>query len=86
MFAQAGAQFGGTHVPGRGTGYRFDIFPRLPVTLIRYEGDDEVGPGASVIYRADAERLLPAEDRVVAAELLLDALAGKPMSEERSSA
>jgi hypothetical protein len=84
-FAQVAAQCGGVKVPGSGTGYRFDIFPRVPVTIIRYDGDDEIRPGASVLYRADAERLLPAEDRVVAAELLLDALAGKPMRENGGS-
>jgi hypothetical protein len=80
-FAQAAAQLGGRKVAGSGTGYAFDVFPRVPITIIRYDGDEEIRPGASVIYRADAERLLPAEDRVVAAELLLDALAGKPMTE-----
>ena len=81
QFAQRGEQCGGTRVAGSGIGYRFDLFPRVPITLVRYEGDDEVSPGASVIYRADVERLLPAEDRVVAVELLLDHLSGKPMSE-----
>lgn len=80
-FSQRGEPLAGARVPGSGTGFRFDVFPRVPVTLIRYEGDDEVSPGASIIYQADAERLLPAEDRVVAAELLLDILWGKPMTE-----
>jgi hypothetical protein len=62
-------------------GYRFDVFPRVPITIVRYEGDEEVAAGASIVYRADAGQLLPAEDRVVAAELLLDALAGKPVTE-----
>lgn len=79
QFAQAAATCGGVCVPGSAIGFRFDLFPRFPITILRYEGDDEIRPGASVVYRADAERLLPAEDRVVAAELLLDALAGKPM-------
>ena len=81
QFAQLAEQFGGTREPCSGVGYHFDVFPRVPITLIRYEGDDEISPGASIVYRADAERLLPAEDRVVAAELLLDSFAGKPMSE-----
>ena len=84
-FAQAAEACGGTKWRGSGTGYTFFVFPRLPVTIIRYDGDDEIRPGASVIYRADAECLLPAEDRVIAAELLLDALAGKPMAESGGS-
>lgn len=74
-------QYGGTRIPGSGTAYRFNVLPRVPITLIRYEGDDEMPPGASIVYRADAERLLPAEDRVVAVELLLDILSGKTMAE-----
>jgi hypothetical protein len=62
-------------------GYRFDVFPRVPIVIVRYAGDDELGPGASVVYRADAYRLLPAEDRIVAAELVLDALSGRSMEE-----
>ena len=81
QFVRLAEQSGGTKVPGAGTGYRFNVLPRVPITIVRYEGDDEVSPGASIIYRADVERLLPAEDRVVAAELLLDALCGKPMTE-----
>ena len=80
-YVQAAALAGGRPAAGSGTGFCFDLFPRVPLTIVRYDGDEEIRPGASVIYRADAEQLLPAEDRVVAAELLLDALAGKPMTE-----
>lgn len=81
-FERLAEQYAGTRVPHSGTAYRFDVLPRVPITIIRYEGDDEVPAGASILYRADAERLLPAEDRVVAAELLLDILSGKPMTEK----
>jgi len=80
-FERLAGSVGGTRMNGAGTGYRFDVFPRIPVAILRYEGDDEVPAGASIVYQADAERLLPAEDRVVAAEVLLDTLAGKPMTE-----
>lgn len=80
QFIKCAEQNGGTKVPSSGTGYRFNVLPRVPITINRYDGDEETGPGASVIYRADAENLLPAEDRVVAAELLLDVLSGKPMT------
>ncbi|MEI7899210.1 MAG: DUF3786 domain-containing protein [bacterium] len=80
-FVRLAEQLAGTRVPSSGTGYRFDVLPRVPVTLVRYEGDDEVPAGAGIIYRADVERLLPAEDRVVAAEVLLDVLSGKAMAE-----
>ncbi|MGC8861631.1 MAG: DUF3786 domain-containing protein [Armatimonadota bacterium] len=92
VFSQRAETIGGVrlHSPGsktecevpRGLGYRFDVFPRVPITIIRYAGDDELDPWASVVYRADAQHLLPAEDRIVAAELVLDALHGKPMEQE----
>ena len=81
-FIQLGEIIGGTRIPGAGIAYRFNLLPRVPITLIRYEGDAEIPAGASILYRADAERLLPAEDRVVAAELLLDTLAGKTMTKK----
>jgi len=80
-FLRLGEQFTGTRIPSEGIGFCFNVLPRVPITLIRYEGDDEIPAGASIIYRADAERLLPAEDRVVAAEVLLDILSGKSMTE-----
>ncbi len=80
-FARLSEELHAIRLPGPGLAYRFQVLPRVPVSIIRYDGDDELPPGATVIYRADAEYLLPAEDRVVAAELLLDALAGKPVDE-----
>lgn len=82
QFIELSDRLGGTRLPGPGTSYRFDVLPRVPITIIRHEGDEELGPGANVIYRADIERLLPPEDRVVIAELLLDALSGKPIEEQ----
>jgi len=82
QFEERSHELGATRVPSTGVCYRFDVFPRVPIMIVRYEGDDELGPGANVIYRADAEHLLPAEDRVVIAELLLDTLSGKPIEED----
>ena len=84
-FIELSERLGGTRLPGPGTAYRFDVLPRVPITMIRHEGDEELGPGANVVYRADMERLLPPEDRVVVAELLLDALSGKPIEEQAES-
>lgn len=80
-FKQRSEQAGGTRLALPHLGYRFNIMPAVPVSFIRYEGDEEISAGVSVLYRADAGRLLPAEDRVVAAELLLEVLSGRPMHE-----
>lgn len=80
-FAETAEQLHAECLPGSGLRYRFDVLPRVLIVIARFEGDAELGPGASVIYRADLERLLPAEDRVVATELLLDSLSGKNIEE-----
>lgn len=86
QFAAASERLGAARVSGPGLPYRFFVLPRVPITIARYEGDEEFGPGASIVYRADAARLLPAEDRVVVTELLLDALAGKSLVESQAPA
>jgi len=78
-FRQRAEQLHATAVPWNGTCFRFTIFPRVPLTIVRYEGDEEYPPGANIIYRADAEHLLPAEDRIVAAETLINTLSGVPL-------
>ncbi|MHB1457252.1 MAG: DUF3786 domain-containing protein [Armatimonadota bacterium] len=80
-FIQASENLDAERVASTGVCYRFKVLPRVPLSIVRYEGDNEFEPSANVIYRADAATLLPAEDRIVAAETLLDALSGKPMEE-----
>jgi hypothetical protein len=80
-FVLLSEQLKAARVAGTGTGYRFDVLPRVPILIFRYDGDEEMPPGANVIYRADAAHLLPAEDRIVIAELLLDTLSGVPIEE-----
>ena len=82
-FIEKGQALGATRLPGPDLSFRFAVFPTLPITITRFEGDDELPPGANVIYQADAVQVLPAEDRVVAAEQLLNVLAGKPMAETK---
>ena len=81
QFEQSSEHLYGIRTTGVGAAYRFDILPRVPIIVVRYDEDDEFGPSANIIYRADAGYLLPAEDRIVAAELLLDAMSGKPLEE-----
>jgi len=83
-FRQAAERVGAVQIPWNGACYRFDIFPRLPIKVIRYEGDDDFPPGANIVYQADAGHLLPAEDRIVVAEVIIDVLAGKPLFERRA--
>ena len=81
QFERSSEQLHAERLFGPNLAFRFPVLPRVPITIARYEGDEELEPGANVIYRADAERLLPAEDCIVAAELVLDSLLGKPMED-----
>ncbi|MHB9130854.1 MAG: DUF3786 domain-containing protein [Armatimonadota bacterium] len=81
-FIEASEALGGTRQPGVGVSYRFVVLPRVPITITRYDEDEEFGPGANLLYRADIEVLLPPEDRVVIAEALLDALSGKSLVDD----
>ena len=82
QFRQAGVTLGAPWSANGGTAFTFPVLPRVPLIVIRYEADDEFAAGALVLYQEDARQLLPPEDRIVAAELLLDTLSGKPLDEK----
>ena len=81
QFERSSEQLQAERLSGDHLAFRFWVLPRVPIVIARYEGDEELEPGANVIYRADGQRLLPAEDCIVAAELALDSLSGKPMED-----
>jgi hypothetical protein len=56
--------------------YYFKVFPRLPVMIVRFDGDGELPPGASFVYPDNAPALLPIEDVIVMSECLVDRLQG----------
>lgn len=85
QFEEASQQIRGRRLSGPGVGYEFCVLPRVPIVIVWHPGDQELGPAANVIYHADAAHLLPAEDRIVAAELLVDMLSGKPLTENGGS-
>lgn len=81
QFIYHGERLGGMRHSAPGVGYRFNLLPRVPITLIRHDDEGELGPDAAVIYQADIQCLLPPEDRIVVVELLLNALSGKSVEE-----
>lgn len=81
QYEAAGRRIGGRRLMTPEIAFTFEVLPRVPLTIIRHEGDEDLGAGANVIYHADAAHLLPAEDRIVAAELVIDALNGKQLRE-----
>ena len=56
------------------TGVIVDIFPEIPVLIALYRGDEEFGPGASILFDRNLGALFPTEDIVVMTEILIHAL------------
>lgn len=81
QFEAASLRIGGKRMAAPGVAFAFKVLPRVPITVVWHAGDEELGAGANVIYQADAAHLLPAEDRIVTAELVIDALNGKQLAE-----
>lgn len=73
-FRAAAQRLGGTPVPHGDAGYEFPFFDTCRLRLMVWEGDDEFPPNAQLLYSANFARSFAAEDRVVAGDLLLNAL------------
>lgn len=81
-FIAASERAGGIRQPGSGVRFEFSVLPRVPLVIVRHDGDDEFDAAANVLYRADARHLLAAEDRIVAAELVFAMLTGNSLEAE----
>ncbi|MCX5769453.1 MAG: DUF3786 domain-containing protein [Candidatus Hydrogenedentes bacterium] len=75
-FVEACIREGGIPVMSAEQTYYFKVFPRLPVMIVRFDGDGELPPGASFVYPDNAPALLPIEDVIVMSECLVDRLQG----------
>ena len=73
-FGGAAEAIGGRAVPGGDLAMRFVVFPRLPVPVVWYAGDDEFPPGANVLFEDCVSGLFAVEDIVVTAERLVSRL------------
>ncbi len=77
-FVSAAQALGGQRVAGGDCAMRLLVFPRVPVTIVWYAGDDEFSPGATFLYEDVVSSVLVTEDIVVASERLVSRLCGKP--------
>ncbi len=67
LLSKVGEKLGG-HIAKYGdTAVTLDILPRVPVTYVIWEGDEEFPANATVLFDATAQYYLPTEDLVVAA-------------------
>ena len=76
-FVQACHRLGAESIDWGDEGFRFRVFPRLPVVITWYYGDDEFPPNASFLYLDNVLSFLPTEDVIVLSESLVSRLQGK---------
>ena len=61
-FIAAAEKLGGKRIDIGDAGFEFQMFPKVPVQLIIYEGDDEFEPEANILFDATAGEFLSPED------------------------
>ena len=76
-FRCSAGRLGGEEVKGGDAAFLFRVFPLFPVTVVWHAGDEELGPGATMLYAKDAAARMCVEDIVVMSELLVGKLSGK---------
>lgn len=64
---RAGEQVGGRVAKFGDAAITLDILPRVPVTYVIWQGDEEFPTNATALFDASAQYYLPTEDLVVAA-------------------
>jgi len=65
-------------VDGGDVAFDVDVFPRVPIRLIWYAGDEELTPSCTLLLPANIESFLCTEDIVVLSESFVSRLCGKP--------
>jgi len=73
-FLKSGMDLGGRRTNLGDAAMIFRVFPRVPVTIALWRGDEELPPGASVSFDRNVSHYLSTEDVVVACEELLSRL------------
>jgi len=74
--ARAAAKLGGRKIEEGDAGFEFYLFPRLPLRLIVWMGDEEFPPEAAILFDESAGSLLSPEDAAWAASLVVYRLIG----------
>jgi len=74
LLLKAAAPLGGTPIDMGDAGVRCDVFPKLPVAVVVWQGDAELSPSANILFDGSAGSLLTTEDLVVVAAFVADKL------------
>lgn len=71
LLSHGGEILGAEGVKTGSVGFRVRFFPKLPIVVALWLGDEEVSASANVLFDASAGAILPTEDLSVAAETLV---------------
>jgi hypothetical protein len=71
-FEKACASLGGVRTPGSGLSMTIPALPRVPVTLTYWAGEEEMPPGAQLLFDGSVVHYLPTEDIAVLGESLVN--------------
>lgn len=61
-FRASAQKLGGTPVENGDAGFEFELFPKVPVQLIIWKGDDEFPPDAGILFDISISEILSPED------------------------
>ncbi|KLU61142.1 hypothetical protein CEB3_c27120 [Peptococcaceae bacterium CEB3] len=75
---EAGLRLGGRAAAYGDAAVTIPVFPRIPVTLVIWGGDDEFPANANILFDASAAHILPAEDYAVMAGFVAATLQKMP--------
>jgi len=71
---RVGETVGAEPVKMGSVGFKVRFFPKLPIVVVLWLGDEEVPPSANVLFDANAGKILPTEGLSIAAEVLVHRL------------
>jgi len=74
VLKHVGEMLGAEPVKTGNVGFRVHFFPKLPIVVVLWLGDEEVPPSANILFDANAGKILPTEDLSIAAETLVHSL------------
>ena len=77
VFRTACEKLGGTPVSHGDAGYEFTLVGNYKMRILVWEGDDEFPPSAQILYSDNFAASFTAEDRVVAADILINTIKSK---------
>jgi hypothetical protein len=74
LLKEAGESFGAKEGKHGDVSIVLEVFPRIPVTVILWGGDEEVSPSSNMLFDSSIKELLPTEDVAVIGSFVASAL------------